>query len=86
MPEPDDFGLSPVQTLARVAGPARVPHFNGFWGAWRDLVEWGRRHWIGADRDLADPEDLVIPLCVDSVDEAVTMIRSNLDEWASDGR
>lgn len=52
---------------------------------WRDLVDWGRLHWIGSEGDLADPEDLSIPLCVDTVDEAVALIRSNLDEWEADG-
>lgn len=52
---------------------------------WPDLVAWGRKHWISEDGDLADPEDLEIPVCVDTVDEAVTLIRGNLEEWASDG-
>jgi len=57
MPEPDDFALTPVQTLARVAGPARVPHFNGFWGAWRDLVEPLKPRLTPArETDPADPE------------------------------
>ncbi len=52
---------------------------------WRDLVEWGRRHWLSPDGNLADPKDLEIPVCVDTVDEAVRVIRGNLEEWASDG-
>ena len=52
---------------------------------WPDLVEWGREHWLSGDGNLADADDLEIPLCVDTVDEAVTLIRDNLEEWASDG-
>ncbi len=51
---------------------------------WRDLVEWGREHWLSEEGSLADPEDLEIPVCVDTVDEAVAIIRSNLEEWAVD--
>jgi len=53
-------------------------------GMWRDLVDWGRTHWLSADASLADPDDLEIPLCVDTVDDAVTLIRGNLEEWAAD--
>jgi hypothetical protein len=52
---------------------------------WKDLVEWGRCHWLAPDRNLADPTDLAIPVCVDTVDDAVRVIRGNLEEWASDG-
>jgi cephalosporin-C deacetylase-like acetyl esterase len=34
MPEPDDFGLSPVQTLAHVADPTRIQRFTAFWKTW----------------------------------------------------
>ena len=52
---------------------------------WPDLVEWGRAHWLSEDGTLADPDDLEIPVCVKTVDEAVALIRDNLEEWASDG-
>jgi uncharacterized protein (TIGR00730 family) len=51
---------------------------------WPDLVEWGREHWLSDEGNLADPDDLEIPVCVDNVDEAVALIRDNLEEWASD--
>jgi cephalosporin-C deacetylase-like acetyl esterase len=34
MVEPDDFGLSPVQTLAHVGDPTRSTHHSAFWKAW----------------------------------------------------
>jgi hypothetical protein len=52
---------------------------------WRDLVEWGRMHWLSDEGNLADPEDLSIPICVDTVDEAVAVVRRNVEEWAADG-
>jgi hypothetical protein len=47
-------------------------------------VEWGRNAWLSEEGNLADPDDLEIPLCVDTVDEAVALIRDNLEEWAAD--
>ena len=51
---------------------------------WRSLVEWGRTYWLHNGRNLADPEDLEIPICVETVDEAVHIIRKNLEEWAAE--
>jgi len=51
---------------------------------WRAFVEWGRTYWLHNGRNLADPEDLEIPICVESVDEAVHVIRTNLEEWAAE--
>lgn len=42
---------------------------------WRDLVTWGREHMLDGSRALADAEDLEIPRCVDSVEEAIAIVR-----------
>ena len=51
---------------------------------WKSLVEWGRTYWLSSDPRLADRQDLEIPICVDTVDEAVHVIRKNLEDWASE--
>ncbi len=51
---------------------------------WRSLVEWGRTYWLHNGRNLADPADLEIPICVETVDEAIHVVRANLEEWAAD--
>ncbi|MDT8437203.1 MAG: LOG family protein [Gemmatimonadota bacterium] len=51
---------------------------------WRGLVEWGREYWLSAERCLADAKDLEIPICVDTVDEAVDIVRRSLEKWAED--
>ena len=38
---------------------------------WKELVAWAGRPMVGADRRLADPEDVEIPSCVDSVDDVL---------------
>lgn len=48
---------------------------------WRELVAWAERHMVGNDRALADVEDLEIPRCVSSVDEAVEIVRGDREAW-----
>lgn len=48
---------------------------------WKELVEWGQRHMLEGDRLLAAPQDLVIPHCVEDVNEAVAIIREDLDRF-----
>lgn len=45
---------------------------------WRELVEWARRHMLDHDRHLASPEDLEIPHCVDTAEEAAAIIREDV--------
>ena len=52
---------------------------------WRDLVDWGRLHWLGDGERLAHPRDLDIPVVVGTVDEAIELVRQNLKEWESQG-
>ena len=52
---------------------------------WRELVGWTRRHMTDGDRHLADPEDLEIPRCVDNVEEAIAIIREDMDETRGAG-
>ncbi len=48
---------------------------------WRELVEWARRHMLDSDRHLASPEDLEIPHCVETVEEAATIIEEDLNRF-----
>jgi len=52
---------------------------------WHELVEWGRESWVNGTRHLADPEDVTIPVCVETVDEAVEVIEDNLKWWEEQG-
>lgn len=50
---------------------------------WKELVAWGREHMLEDERLLASPEDLEIPHCVQDVDEAVAIIRDDLERFRS---
>ena len=48
---------------------------------WAELVEWGRRSMLDDGGELASAVDFGIPHCVTAIDEAVTLIRANREEW-----
>jgi uncharacterized protein (TIGR00730 family) len=55
---------------------------------WPGLVDWARASMISADHPLASPEDMDIPRCVASGDEAIALLRAHHDRWlrSRDGR
>jgi hypothetical protein len=48
---------------------------------WTDLVDWARRHMLAPQPPLANPEDLAIPRCVATADEAVACLREHHERW-----
>jgi hypothetical protein len=42
---------------------------------WFELVEWARKHLLTAQLPLANPEDITIPRCANTADEAIALIR-----------
>lgn len=47
---------------------------------WEELLTWARDNLIREDFQFADPEDIEIPHCVETVDEAVEIIGRHYDE------
>jgi uncharacterized protein (TIGR00730 family) len=48
---------------------------------WADFVAWARRYLLRADFPLASTDDLSIPHCVHSAEEAVAIIRRRYEQW-----
>lgn len=48
---------------------------------WADLVSWARTHLLVPQLPLANPEDIGIPRCVNTADEAITLIREHHARW-----
>jgi uncharacterized protein (TIGR00730 family) len=48
---------------------------------WADLVDWGRNHLLTPQLPLANPEDLAIPRCVNTADEAIALVREHHARW-----
>ena len=48
---------------------------------WADLVAWARQYLLRPDSELASPEDLQIPRCVDTAEQAMAIIREHYELW-----
>jgi uncharacterized protein (TIGR00730 family) len=44
---------------------------------WRGLVEWANKFMVHGPTQLASPEDIAIPTCVDTIDEAITVVEKH---------
>jgi uncharacterized protein (TIGR00730 family) len=50
------------------------------------LVDWAREHMLNPQFPLASPEDMKIPLCVSTADEAIAVIRKDHSAWQKSQR
>lgn len=50
---------------------------------WSELVEWAHKNLLRPELMLANPEDIAIPICVGSADEAVEILRAQHAHWKS---
>src|SRR6201993_5646555 len=48
---------------------------------WEDLVEWGRRSMLRKGSELAGEVDFTIPHCVNTIEDAIALIRKNRAAW-----
>lgn len=48
---------------------------------WHELVDWAGRYMLRPGFELANPEDMTIPQCVDTADEAIAIIRRHHEQW-----
>jgi uncharacterized protein (TIGR00730 family) len=53
---------------------------------WADLVDWARTHLLTSQPPLANPEDMTIPRCVNSADEAIALIREHHARWLQEAK
>jgi uncharacterized protein (TIGR00730 family) len=50
---------------------------------WRGLVDWSATAMLDPRLPLASPEDMKIPVCVDTADEAIAMVRDLHARWST---
>jgi hypothetical protein len=48
---------------------------------WGELVDWARNYMLRPTFELANPEDMEIPQCVNDADAAITLIREFHARW-----
>lgn len=53
---------------------------------WEGLVDWAGRQLLATDPPLANPDDLKIPVCVNTADEAIALLRGHYDRWKEQTR
>lgn len=50
---------------------------------WAELVEWAKASMVDVEPQLASPEDMMIPHCVDSFDDAIAVLKVAHAQWRS---
>ncbi len=50
---------------------------------WRDLVAWAEGAMLREGFELASPVDMTIPVCVDTADEAIAVVRARHAAWTA---
>lgn len=50
---------------------------------WTGLVDWAKAHLLASQPPLANPEDMAIPRCVETADEAIALIREHHLRWST---
>src|SRR5215831_1136078 len=51
---------------------------------WTGLVEWAKQSLLASQPPLASPEDMTIPHCVETADQAIALIREGHQKWLSE--
>src|SRR6516162_2562257 len=79
-------GIGTVLELMMIWQLLQVKHVHGtplilVGKMWADLVGWARSHLVTSQPPLANPEDMDIPRCVDTADEAIALIRDHHARW-----
>src|SRR5947209_6244897 len=79
-------GIGTVLELMMIWQLLQVRHVEGsplilVGKMWAHLVDWARAHLLASDPPLASPGDIAIPHCVDTADEAITIVRANHAQW-----
>ena len=80
-------GLGTTLELALVWQLLQVRHVKGLplilvGEMWKDFVAWGKKHMLAHDPPFAGEDDLDIPICVDTIDEAILLLAPRIDAYS----
>jgi uncharacterized protein (TIGR00730 family) len=83
-------GIGTVLELMMIWQLLQVRHLHGtplilVGKMWAGLVDWARTHLLASQPPLANPEDMAIPRCVNTADEAIALIREHHARWQAEG-
>jgi uncharacterized protein (TIGR00730 family) len=51
-----------------------------------ELVDWAKKNLLKPELALASPEDMTIPTCVNTADEAIALIRKHHERWQRENK
>jgi uncharacterized protein (TIGR00730 family) len=51
-----------------------------------ELVDWAKKNLLKPELALASPEDMTIPTCVNTADEAIALIRKSYERWKQENK
>jgi hypothetical protein len=51
---------------------------------WAELVDWTKKNLLKPELQLASPADLAIPRCVNTADEAISLLRDHHARWLAE--
>jgi uncharacterized protein (TIGR00730 family) len=79
-------GIGTVLELTMIWQLLQVRHVHGtplilVGEMWAHLVDWARKHLLEGPMPLASPEDMTIPRCVKTADEAIALVREDHARW-----
>lgn len=79
-------GIGTLLELTMIWQLLQVRHLHGtplilVGPMWNGLVDWARTHLLNPNFPLAEPNDLAIPRCVATADEAVALIQEHHAHW-----
>jgi uncharacterized protein (TIGR00730 family) len=79
-------GIGTVLELMMIWQLLQVRHMHGtplilVGKMWAALVDWTRAHLLTTQPPLASPNDMDIPICVDTAEEAIAVIREHHARW-----
>jgi len=53
---------------------------------WAELVDWAKKNLLRPELYLANPEDMTIPRCVNTGDEAIALLRDHHARWSKQNK
>jgi uncharacterized protein (TIGR00730 family) len=79
-------GIGTVLELTLIWQLLQVKHIHGaplilVGNMWAELVDWAKKNLLKPELNLANPEDMAIPRCVKTADEAIALLRDHHAEW-----
>jgi predicted Rossmann-fold nucleotide-binding protein len=79
-------GIGTVLELAMIWQLLQVKHVQNtplilVGKMWADFVTWARTSLLKPELSLASPEDMEIPHCVNTADEAIALLREYHAKW-----